>query len=76
MVLFHLIVLMELEAPFHAKKCSGYKARYLEIGKLGNRRASIKNKNISLMAAGESLHDQAGKAIRQSKIKHPSEHIE
>lgn len=74
-LLFYHIIFMELHGKVFPKKHSGYKARYAVIGRHGNRRVSIKNKNILLTAAEESLRDQARKAIRQSEVTCPSEFI-
>lgn len=43
-LLFYHTILMELHGKVFPKKHSGYKARYAEIGKCGNRRISIKSK--------------------------------
>lgn len=66
---------MELHGKVFPKKHSGNKARYAEIGKCGNRKVSIKNRNVLLTAPEESLHDQARKAVRQRKVVRPSEFI-
>jgi len=66
---------MKLRGRAFPKKHSGYKAGYAEIGKCGNRRVFIKTRNILCMALEESLHDQARKAKRQSKVRQPSEFI-